>query len=45
MKIKITNKLTKKQFSQALNIFIKFFPIKNKKKPELIILNFILLTH
>ena len=31
MKIKITNKLTKKQFSQALNIFIKFFPIKNKK--------------
>ena len=31
MKIKITNKLTKKQFNQALNIFIKFFPVKNKK--------------
>jgi predicted acetyltransferase len=31
MKIKITNKLTKKQQSQAIKLFVKYFPVRNKK--------------
>ena len=31
MKIKIVNNLTRKQFSQAIRLLVKYFPVKNKR--------------